>query len=269
MSEPRWSDADPRPLYRDEQGKPARRQPLPRERDQGDRRGRNQPDWQEPDPWGYGPSDRPTRGGRAPEPEVSRPRWGALPSVLGVCIVIGSAALGALVSAVTGHQPGPLLSVFLVVGTICAVLAIRPRKVYTIIPVPALAYLVASLMTGLALNQDGTTLTALAVGATQWVASGFVAMIIATVIAIAATIIRWPRNHGIRGPRRPPRGTPARATGTRSRRAPDTRRTPDSRRAPDTRRTPDTRPRPRRDQDRADSVATAAFPEWRREGRSG
>lgn len=268
MSDPRWRDSDPRPFYRDEQEPSARRRPLPRERG----RDRN-PGWQEPGSWAYGHDGRPARGGRPPAEEEetygARPHWGALPGVLGVCIVVGGAAVGALVSAVSSSPPGLVLSAFVVAGTLCAVLAVRPRSVYTIIPVPALAYLVASMMTGLAVNQNGTTLTALAVGAAQWIASGFAAMIISTVIAIAVTIIRRPRNHGIRGPRRPPRATSSRATDPRSRRAPETRR------APGSRRTPDPRAGPRRDHDRtadrpAGSVATTAFPEWRhREGRNG
>lgn len=204
--------------------------------------------------------------------------WGALPAVLGVCMVIGGAALGALVSAVTSSQPGLMLSAFVVVSTVCAVLAVRARSVYRIIPVPALAYLVASLMTGLAVNQNGTTLTALAVGATQWVASGFVAMIIATVIAIVTTIVRWPRGDG--GPRRSPargpdgRSRSPRPPADRPRRPRDE--TPRRSREDPARRPQDDRPRwpqeprIRRTQDReADSLATTAFPEWHREARNG
>jgi hypothetical protein len=218
--------------------------------------------------------------------------------VLGVCIVIGGAALGALVSAVTSNPPGFLLGAFVVLATGCAVLAVRPTSVYRIIPVPALAYLVASLLTGLAVNQAGTTLTALAVGATQWVASGFAAMIIATMIAIVATIVRWPRSKG--GPGRLPGPRRGRGPGGRDRpRSPRADDRPRGPRAPADqhrrwddppgrprdgrpvaglpRRPPEERPRwpqeprIRRTQAREpDSLATAAFPDWyQREGRHG
>jgi hypothetical protein len=270
MSDPRWRDSDPRPLYRDEQGPATRRQPVPRER------GRDwRPGGPEPGSWAYGHDDRPARGARPPArvnawladgpPDDAQPhggplRWGAMPGVLGVCIVIGGAAVGALVSAVTSSQPGFVLSAFLIAGTVGAVLAVQPRSVHAVIPVPALAYLVASVLTGLAVNQNGTTLTALAVGAAQWVASGFVAMIASTVIAVAATIVRRPRNQ--RAPRRtlPPAqaSRSRRPTGDRSRRL-----------AGDwPRRAQDARPRRAPDR-RADSVATAATPEWYRERRNG
>jgi hypothetical protein len=285
-------------MYRDERGPSARRQPPPRERDQRTRdprardsrtaRARERPisDWEDPDSGQSSRDDRSGRddryssddrsgragrGGRPGEPGGARPRWGALPGLLGVCVVVGGAAFGALASAVTNTQPGLLLSICLIAGTVVAVLAVRPKSVYAIIPVPALAYLVASVMTGLAVNQNGTTLTALAVGATQWIASGFMAMIIATVIAIIVTIVRWPRKKG-GGPRRPQpppsRGSrPPRPADDRSRRSPDDRprRNPDDR----PRRSVDDRPRRAPDR-RADSVATTAMPEWRpREGRNG
>src|ERR1700691_4536824 len=44
-------------------------------------------------------------------------RWGALPGMVGVCMVVGSAALGALLTALTNHEPGAVLGVFLVAGT--------------------------------------------------------------------------------------------------------------------------------------------------------
>src|SRR5579859_49834 len=292
MSDPRWRDSDPRPMYRGEQRPAARRQPLPRERDQRghgprdrdpggrDSRGldarrprgrdRRTPDWQEPGPWDAGPGEgdgRPlARDGRRPAQGDGRLHWGALPGVLGVCIVVGGAALGALVSAVTSSQPGLMLSAFVVVSTVCAVLAVRPASVYRIIPVPALAYLVASVMTGLAVNQNGTTLTALAVGAAQWIASGFVAMLIATVIAIVATIVRRPRAKG--GPPRSPNPGPGRGPGgsSRSPRAASGR---PGRPQDDRPRWPQ-EPRIRRTQDRdADSLSTAAFPDWHREARNG
>jgi hypothetical protein len=83
---------------------------------------------------------------------------------------------------------------FLVAGTAAAVLAVRPRAVYLIIPVPALAYLMAGTITGLIHDHaTDTSRTALAVSAAQWIASGFPAITIATTLAIATTAARWPR----------------------------------------------------------------------------
>jgi hypothetical protein len=122
--------------------------------------------------------------------------------------VIGGAALGGLVTVLTGSAPGLALSVFVITATAAAVLAVRPRAVYLVIPVPALAYLAAAAAAGLVeINRQaaGISLTTLAVSAAQWLASGFLAMIAATVLAIAAAAARRPRRRpGPRGSGYPP-----------------------------------------------------------------
>jgi len=145
--------------------------------------------------------------------------------------VIGSTAVGALVTAAAGSGPGLVLGLFLVAGTIAAALAARPSAIYRIIPVPALSYLAAALLTGLIHDRaSGTSGTALAVGAAQWVGSGFLAMTAATILAIAITAARGPRRPGDRPPA-------AGASASRRRRA--------------TRSSPAPRSRPRETDDRA------------------
>ncbi len=118
--------------------------------------------------------------------------WGSLTGRGGVCIVVGGAALGALITVLAGTGPGPVLGVSLVAATLAAALAIQPGAVYRIIPVPALAYLVMVTVAGLAGDRAaGTSHTALAVSAAQWIASGFLPMTVATLLAIAVTAIRW------------------------------------------------------------------------------
>jgi hypothetical protein len=136
-----------------------------------------------------------------------------------VCLVIGSAAVGAFITAAAGSEPGLVLGLFVVAGTVAAALAVKPRAVYQVIPVPALAYLAAAVLAGMIHDRaNGTSSTALAVGATQWIASGFLAMSAATVLAIVLTAARW-RSSG-RGPRRRgDRALPAEADGTRRRQA--------------------------------------------------
>jgi hypothetical protein len=121
--------------------------------------------------------------------------------------VIGGAALGAAVTAVSGSEPGVVLGIFLVAGTLAAALAVQPRAAYRIIPVPALAYLAAAAVTGLIHDRaTDTSLTTLVISAGQWIASGFLAMTATTLLAIAITAARWRRSG--RGPRghfyRPP-----------------------------------------------------------------
>jgi hypothetical protein len=115
-------------------------------------------------------------------------------------VVIGSAALGALLTAVAGQQPGAVLGVFVVVGTLIAGLAVRRRTGYLIIPVPALSYLVAAMIAGLIYDRSNdASRAALAIDATQWIAGGFVAMAIATLLAIVIFAVRWRRRSELLG----------------------------------------------------------------------
>lgn len=119
--------------------------------------------------------------------------------------------LGTLATIVAGGGPGVLLGACLVAGTLAAALTVHPRAVYLLIPVPSLAYPVAAIIAGLAGGHPaGTTRTALAVGAAQWAASGFIAMAAATMLAIGITAARWPR--------RRPRPAPSAQPGAQGRR---------------------------------------------------
>ena len=118
--------------------------------------------------------------------------WGTLQGGLGVCIIVASAAVGAIVTIVTRSAPGFLLGLFVVAGTVAASLAVRPRAGWTIFPVPVLSYLVAALTSGVVFDRSAdSSKTALAIGAAQWIASGFFAMALATVLAIVIIAVRW------------------------------------------------------------------------------
>ena len=93
---------------------------------------------------------------------------------------------------VTRSVPGVLLGFFVVAGTIAAALAVRPRTGRLILPVPVLSYLVAALISGVVYNRSAdSSKTALAIGAAQWIANGFFAMALATVLAAAIIAVRW------------------------------------------------------------------------------
>ncbi len=126
-----------------------------------------------------------------------------MPGRLGILLVASGAAFGALATVLTHSEPDTVLGGFVVAATLAAALAVRRRAVYLIIPVPALAYMVAAAMAGLVHDRaTDTSRTALAVSAAQWAASGFVAMIIATLLAIAITAARWPWGQAPRSHRR-------------------------------------------------------------------
>ncbi len=123
----------------------------------------------------------------------SRPRrWGSRPGRLGVFTIIAAALLGAAVTTISGRDPGLTLGVFVVLGTVVAALIVRLRSVYMIFPVPALSYVAAAVLAGLIHDRaTDTSNTGLALNAVQWIAAGFVAMMTATILAIAIPAGRW------------------------------------------------------------------------------
>ena len=129
-----------------------------------------------------------------------RGRWGSLQGGIGVCLIVAGTAIGAIATMVTASAPGFLLGALVVIGTVAAALAVRPGAGRMIFPVPVLCYLVAALLTGVIYNHSAdSSKTALAIGAAQWVASGFLAMATATILAVVLVTIRWYLWHRRRG----------------------------------------------------------------------
>jgi hypothetical protein len=125
---------------------------------------------------------------------VSR-AWGTRPGRLGVFTVIAAGLLGLIITLVAGTEPGVVLGAFIVAGTVAGSLAVRVSAVYLILPVPAPAYAVAACIAGLVHDHaTDTSHTALALNAVQWIANGFIAMTISTVLACAIAALRWARN---------------------------------------------------------------------------
>lgn len=109
----------------------------------------------------------------------------------GILIVAASALVGAIVTILTGGQPGALLGACVLAGTIAGGIAVSPRASRVMIPVPALVYPVAAVMAGIVGGSAaGSSHTALAVGAVQWVAAGFPWMVAATASAVIVAVMR-------------------------------------------------------------------------------
>jgi hypothetical protein len=135
-----------------------------------------------------------------------------------VCLIVGITAIGVIATIATGRAPGFMLGAFVVIGTVVAALAVRPRAGRLIFPVPVLAYLVGALIAGIIYNRsDVGSKTADAIGAAQWIANGFFPMAFATAAAIVLTAVRWFlwRRRRKAGPAaRPGRPDPATAVGS-------------------------------------------------------
>jgi hypothetical protein len=120
------------------------------------------------------------------------PGWGSRPGRLGVFAIIAAGLLGAVVTAISSRDPGLTLGVFILVGTAVAASIVKLRSVYVIFPVPALAYVGSAVIAGLIHDRaTDTSNTALTLFAVQWVASGFMVMTAATILAIVIAAGRW------------------------------------------------------------------------------
>jgi hypothetical protein len=169
----------------------------------GYERSRDDAGYDDPRTQYYGPGEladdeghgQPGRAGRRAGAGTRRApgrRMGAMPTRFGVVVICAAAAVGGFLTVVTGGQPGLILSVPLLIGAAIGALAVRQRGSHVLLPVPALAYLVAAMAAGV--SHDPSVLhshTQLALGALQWLAAGFLAMIAATLLVAAIVVLRW------------------------------------------------------------------------------
>ena len=223
MSNPQWREARPSSQYGGEPGaRPRGRDPrVPDDADYGPVPGN--PPTRANDPWADAPTRQlpaqhgATQPGRVPRgaggqrgdwARVAAPRpqdrggydgapgalrlGGSLSGGLGVAIVAASTALGASATMLMGKEPGSILGAFVIIGTVAAAVAVRPQAGRMILPAPALAYLVAAMVTGVIYDRSAdASKTALAINAAQWIANGFFAMALATILAVALVTVRW------------------------------------------------------------------------------
>ncbi len=137
---------------------------------------------------------RSARGGPSGQSAAATELWGTRPGRLGVFAVIGATLVGLVITLLAGTEPGLILAIFLVLGAVAAALAVRPGAVYLIFPVPAPAYAVAAILAGLVHDRGvDSSRTALALNFAQWIAGGFIAMTLATGLAVLIGGYRWLR----------------------------------------------------------------------------
>src|SRR6185437_3114841 len=120
-------------------------------------------------------------------------RWmGTLPTRGALFILIGAALIGVAGTILTGSEPGFLLGLLIVAGSVVAALGIRRHSVYLLIPLPALAFFVAAVATG-AVHDSGldSSGTALGVNFLQWIADVFFGMCAATILVVVISAGRW------------------------------------------------------------------------------
>ena len=120
-------------------------------------------------------------------------RWlGSLPTRSAVYILLAAALLGVAGTALTGKEPGFWLGFCTIVGSIIAALAIRRRRLYVLIPLPALVLFFGAAVTGAIHDRAvDTSTTEIGVNFLQWIANVFFAMGAATILVLVIAGGRW------------------------------------------------------------------------------
>jgi len=115
-----------------------------------------------------------------------------MPTRGAIYILLAAAVLGVVGTVVTGREPGFWLGFCTIVGSVIAALAIRRRRLYVLIPLPALVLFVGTAVTG-AIHDRGvdTSTTEIGVNFLQWIANVFFAMCAATILVLVIAGGRW------------------------------------------------------------------------------
>jgi len=100
--------------------------------------------------------------------------------------------LGIIFTLMADQEPGTLLGVFIIVGSIAAALVIKRGKIYLLFPAPALAFFVGAIVAGKVHDAKlGSSTAGLASGFAQWIAGIFFPAVIATILVLLIGGGRW------------------------------------------------------------------------------
>jgi hypothetical protein len=134
----------------------------------------------------------------------------------GVAIVAAATLLGVIATVLLKKEPGSMLGIFILAGTVIAAFAVRYNAAYGLVPVPALAYVIGAMVPGYIHDRsDITGHLELAAHAAEWVGFGFLSMVAGTIVALVLAIGRylWGRRATLTGRGRggapPPSDRPA------------------------------------------------------------
>jgi hypothetical protein len=106
--------------------------------------------------------------------------------------LVAGTLLGIIFTLMADQEPGTLLGVFIIVGSIAAALFIRRGKIYLLFPAPALAFFVGAIVAGKVHDAKlGSSTAGLASGGAQWIAGIFFPAVIATVLVLLIGGGRW------------------------------------------------------------------------------
>lgn len=109
-----------------------------------------------------------------------------------VLVLTGTVLAGTILTIVMGQEPGFLLGLFLILGSVAATATVRRGGAHKFIPLPALAYLVAATLTGMA--HDSGSLNSsrqFVLDFLTWIGGSFVAVTASTILVVLIALTRW------------------------------------------------------------------------------
>jgi hypothetical protein len=119
-------------------------------------------------------------------------RWaGSWRTRRAVVVLLGAVLLGVIGTVVIGHDPGFLIGLLIIVGSVVAAIGTR-RAVHRLIPLPALSYLVATFAAGYLHDKSNlNTSKEFYTSFLSWIGSAFFAVVWATVLIVVIAFGRW------------------------------------------------------------------------------
>lgn len=105
-------------------------------------------------------------------------------------VVIAITAVGALLNGLAGGEPGLILDLSLIIGTLVAGVFVEDRLVWLLIPVPGLVFPVMAFAAGTIGERGASSSHTGTYAVAKWVSNGFIAMATATLLAGLVTVVR-------------------------------------------------------------------------------
>lgn len=120
----------------------------------------------------------------------TQPEWGRLPAWAALGVLVGIAAIGAIIDLASGHRLSTVFNWSVVIATIAAVLLVRRSGIFPIVIAPPIVYALASAIVLYARSGGLHDHKVLFDGAANWLVYGFPTMAAATAVVLIVAGIR-------------------------------------------------------------------------------
>jgi len=109
-----------------------------------------------------------------------------------ILIVVAATLIGVIATIAAKRDPGSILGIAIIAGTIAAAFGVRYNSAYLLVPAPTFAFVIGSIASGYVHDRAvDTGQTELAVHAAEWIGAGFLWMSGGTIVALVIALGRW------------------------------------------------------------------------------